>query len=290
MKWVVRPEESGIKLIDFLKGHLASLSARQIKRAIEQRGCQVNGRTERFASTPLGRGDKVIFEELCEESPVEDLMDEKRILHEDSAFLFFNKPAGIASEDAHLIKTLRQRHPALELVHRLDKETSGVLLFAKSHACFEKMVRLFKDKKVRKEYLALVDGVPAKKQGAIENTLGKIATYQGQTLWGSVEGGLPARTEWRVEKEGELASLLRCFPITGRTHQLRVHLNGMGHPILGDSQYGRRFRCPYRPRRCLLHAQKLSFLHPDTGAPLDVEAPLPEDFREGQHAVLKGIK
>ncbi|MCE5315919.1 MAG: RluA family pseudouridine synthase [Parachlamydia sp.] len=278
------PEESGTRLIDFIKVRLMNVSAKQIKRTIEQKGCQVNGRTERFASMILGRGDRIAFAEVAA-SPA-DIKEELRILHEDSAFLFYDKPSGIASDDPNLLKTLRTRHPKLELVHRLDKETSGVLLFAKSHAYFEKMVQLFKDKLVDKEYLALVDGVPHKKQGKIDNFLGKIATYQGQTLWGEVESGLPAQTKWLVEKEGTQGSLLRCIPITGRTHQLRVHLNGMGHPILGDSQYGRRFRCSFKPRRCLLHAQKLSFNHPDTGSRLEIEAPLPEDFLEGMRHIL----
>lgn len=284
MDWVVAPEASGTKLIDFIKTKLNHLSARHIKRTIEQKGCHVNGRTERFASMILRRGDRVSFAE--DEASRDEVKPVNRILHEDSAFLFYDKPSGIASDDPQLLQTLRRQHPSLELVHRLDKETSGVLLFAKSHAYFEKMVQIFKEKLVDKEYLALVDGVPHKKQGTIDNFMGKIASFQGQTLWGEVAGGLPARTEWLVEKGGAEAALLRCFPITGRTHQLRVHFSGMGHPILGDSQYGRRFRCPFKPRRCLLHARKLSFTHPDTGDRLEVEAPLPEDFLEAMRHTL----
>src|SRR6185437_5345988 len=103
-------------------------------------------------SRPLARGERVVYAEV-EVVPAEE---QNRILYEDSAFIFYDKPAGIASEDIRLSQ--------VELVHRLDKETSGVLLFAKSHALFEAMVQLFKDKKVAKEYLALVDGVPIKKQ------------------------------------------------------------------------------------------------------------------------------
>ncbi len=278
MEFVVSPVESGMKLIDFLRHHLPSLSARQIKRSIEQNGCLVNGRAERFASQAVGRGDRVQFLEAIAQGT------RGEVLFEDTSFLFFNKPPGEPSEV--LLKKLQQSTPQLQLVHRLDKETSGVLLLAKSKEMFEAMVELFKEKKVAKEYLALVDGSLSKAQGFIENQLGKVATYQGQTLWGEVAQGLYARTEWQIEKAGQNATLLRCFPITGRTHQLRVHLSSIGHPILGDGQYGRKFRTPFKPRRCMLHAEKLKFTHPATGEELAVKASLPKDFVEAMQEVL----
>jgi len=269
--WVVDGE---YKLIDFLKRQLGQhISARQIKRSIENNGCLLNGKVERFASHQVHSGDRVDFDFVVkEEIPI----DISRVLYSDNHILAFNKPPGISSEDEAL-----QIEPGLSLIHRLDKETSGVLLFAKTEAIRKAMIELFRAKKIHKVYYAWVDGVPAKSNGIIDNYLGKRSAYAGQAIWGAVSAskGLHARTEWRLERQAKNASLLRCVPITGRTHQIRVHLSGMGHPILGDHQYGRTFRCPYRPQRCLLHASEIAFEHPATGKSLAIQAPLPEDMQ-----------
>jgi 23S rRNA pseudouridine955/2504/2580 synthase/23S rRNA pseudouridine1911/1915/1917 synthase len=171
----------------------------------------------------------------------------------------------------------------------LDKDTTGALILAKQDAIFDAMVQQFKTKEVQKAYLALVDGVPQKESGTIENYLGKLKTWQGQSLWGAVDPqqGLHALTHWKRLRKGPQCALVECIPVTGRTHQLRVHLAGMGHPILGDKQYGGGFRCPYPAQRTLLHAARLSFKHPVTQAPLMVEAPLPADFNNAIAALWK---
>lgn len=283
MNWNVSPEESGIKLIDFLKARLGTgYSARQVKRMIESNLCQVNGRIERFASTVLGAGDSVIFQiEIKPSSNSKSPLAEKtRILYEDADLFIYDKPPGFASDDPNFHKALKAFANHLELIHRLDKETSGVLMFAKTATMFDAMVSEFKAKKVKKTYLAVIDGIPTKNTGIIDNYLGKIVSYQGQALWGSVTStkGQHARTEWELKQEGRQASLLYCYPITGRTHQIRVHLSGIGHPILGDFQYGKKFACAYRPDRCLLHALEISFIHPFTGEPLRAAAKVPEDI------------
>lgn len=103
-----------------------------------------------------------------------------------------------------------------------------------------------------------------------------------QSIWGSVsqEKGVAAATSWHVLKKGKQASLLQCFPETGRTHQIRVHLSGMGHPILGDHQYGKKFTCSYQAPRCLLHANKIGFIHPFLHKEIAIGAPMPEDFKD----------
>lgn len=278
-KWSVTAQESGLKLIDFLKSKLDSCSARQIKKAIESNACVLNGRTERFASTLVGTGDKIAFA-MAEKSGVR----KGDVLFEDADLFIYDKPSGISSEDLH--KSLGIS--SLYLLHRLDKETSGVLLFAKTIPMRDAMLHLFRQRKIRKAYFALVDGIPTKTSGTIDNYLGKVHVYQGQALWGEVDPskGAHARTEWKVIQTGKETALLLCQPITGRTHQIRVHCSGMGHPILGDYQYGRKFRSKCRPQRCMLHACEVSFIHPVKGTTVVIQAPKPLDMK----AVIEEIK
>ena len=117
-------------------------------------------------------------------------------------------------------------------------------------------------------------------------------SYEGQSLWGSVppHQGHHAITGWKLEKKGVEASLLRCYPKTGRTHQIRVHMSEMGHPILGDKQYGRSVRCRYNAMRCLLHAYELSFIHPTSGQKVQFQAPIPEDFQQAFNQLIGNTK
>jgi 23S rRNA pseudouridine955/2504/2580 synthase/23S rRNA pseudouridine1911/1915/1917 synthase len=282
--WQITQNESGTKLLAFLKEKLGeTYSARHLKRAIESNLCEVNGRVERFASYIVGTGDAVFLHLEGMVSENKNVTKESRLLFEDEDLIIYDKPPGIASDSPALLQEVQKAVKSdtlIELVHRLDRDTSGALIFAKSDMICKKMFRLFKQKEVFKSYLALVDGLPTRTQGIIENALGKVHEYQGQSLWGVVEKGLYAYTEWRCEKKGKEASLIRCFPKTGRTHQIRVHLESLGHPILGDHQYGRHFRCKYRPPRILLHAESLSFEHPRSGCQVRINAPIPKDFME----------
>lgn len=268
-EWCVTAKESGLKLIDFLKSKVDHCSVRQIKKAIESNACTVNGRAERFASSLVGAGDKVIF------TLIEKSIGKGQLLFEDEHFFIYNKPSGISSENFHQSLGI-----PLYLLHRLDKETSGVLLFAKTTEMRDAMLHLFRQRKIQKSYLAFVDGIPTKNSGIIDNYLGKVHVYQGQALWGEVDAskGVHARTEWKVIQKGNEVAVLLCHPITGRTHQIRVHCSGMGHPILGDYQYGRKFRSGWRPQRCLLHAYEVSFTHPLKGTKVVVQAPKPPDM------------
>lgn len=273
--WIITSEDSGLKLLRFLSGKLGKeYSTRQIKTLIENNQCEVNGRVERFASVVVGLGDRIILN--LEKASISSipLFDSSRILYEDTDLFIYDKPAGIVSDGKELTAL------GFFLAHRLDRDTTGVLIFAKNESIREQLFRLFRQHKVCKTYEALVDGIPFKSKGIIDKPLAKKHVYQGQTIWEVVSfpKGLPAYTEWQLEGRGEDAALLRCFPKTGRTHQLRVHLSSMGHPILGDYQYGRKFRCAYRPGRYLLHAACVTLVHPKTLKPLVVKAPLPFDF------------
>lgn len=281
-EWIVTSEESGDKLLSFLIRRLEGQhSARSLKRIIEHNGCQINGRTERFASTILGKGDHIALNLDALPSSAPFSIEPRRIIYEDEGLFVYDKPAGINSDEKGILKLLREQIPSLELVHRLDRDTTGLLLFAKNAPVLENLIEQFRRYEVKKRYEAIVDGVLKIPKGIIENEVGKKSFYAGQTIWGEVKRGkgLYAYTEWQRLKIGKAVSYVACFPKTGRTHQIRVHLAGLGHPILGDYQYGKRFQCPYRPSRYLLHAKTLCFSHPLTGETLELDAPLPDDFK-----------
>lgn len=278
---VVKAEDN-TKLLDFLYIRLKeAVSKKQIKRLIESNHCLINQKMERFASTQVFLGDEVQFEQTLEVKPSFHL---KHILFEDPFLLIYNKPAGVTTDPKGILELLKPHlnpHAPFFLTHRLDKDTSGALVLAKSAEVEAKLTESFASRHVKKEYLALVDGIPKNKEGVIENQLGKIGGFAGQTLYGQVmQGGKTAKTTWRASKTSKKGSLLHCFPETGRTHQIRVHLSEMGHPILGDYQYGKSFKSPLRPARHMLHAYRLSFLHPVTQELIKIQAPIPKDFQE----------
>lgn len=268
-EWVVSKDEGGSKLVAFLKLKLDQFSSKQLKSLIESNACTINGITERFASVVVHPGDRIVLANFIIKSITDRSLLNERILYQDEDILAYDKPPGIASEEFET---------KLRLIHRLDRETSGVLLFAKSKSAFDAMVELFRCHQVKKTYYAIVDGIPKQKKGRIDNFLGKKHAYQGQTIWGSVREGMRAITDWEVEQIGNHVSLIKCFPKTGRTHQLRVHLSEMGHPILGDFQYCKSFSSPFRPDRLLLHAHSISFPHLKQQRILIITSPLPDDF------------
>ncbi len=176
------------------------------------------------------------------------------------------------------------------IVHRLDKETSGVLLVAKTDAAHRALSEQFAGRHLKKEYLALVSGVPALLSGVVDRAISRHPIQRHRMTVG--EGGRPSRTDWeRIETFGTLASLLRCRIHTGRTHQIRVHMKSLGYPLLGDHTYGWRkdARLTSEVPRVLLHAEHLVFLHPVNGRTMDLRAPLPADF-EQMLKFLRSIK
>lgn len=226
------------------------------------------------------------------------------VLFEDAHMLAVNKAAGMvvhpgaATEDDTLVHALLA-HCADSLsgiggverpgiVHRLDKETTGVIVVAKSDRAHRALADQFASRTLKKEYLALVAGVPQLLSGTIDRAISRHPTHRHRMTVG--EGGKPARTAWeRVEAFGSLATLLRCQIFTGRTHQIRVHLKSLGHPILGDALYGWKAdpRLPLLPERILLHAEHLVLAHPINGRELDLRAPLPDDFNRMVRALRK---
>lgn len=269
--WRVSKKEKGLGVAAFLRKKCTEApSVKALRRAIDSKCCSVNGRLETIASRELEEDDQVALRHAS----FDVVEQEPTVLFEDEWLLVCNKPSGMVCEGQ-------------KLVHRLDKETTGALIFAKSGQVKKAMITCFQKKQVRKVYLAVVDGLVREEKGVIDNFLGEIEVYPGQKVYGPVgaKEGARAITHWKCLEKGNGASLVWCEPRTGRTHQLRVHLSSMKAPILGDTHYGKQFRCPFLPRRHLLHAYQLHFLHPVTKKPLKVIAPIPPDFKQALEAL-----
>lgn len=225
------------------------------------------------------------------------------ILYEDEHLLAVNKAAGMVvhpgagtGEDTLVHALLGHCAGSLSgvggverpgIVHRLDRETTGVIVVAKTDAAHRGLSEQFAERHLHKEYLALASGVPRLLSGVIESGISRHPIHRHRMTTG--EGGKPARTDWKVEQAfGTKVSLVRCHIHTGRTHQIRVHLKSLGHVILGDATYGwkENVSLPLRPARVMLHAERLIFLHPVTARQIEVRAPLPEDFR----AMIKALE
>jgi len=275
-KWVVNSEDQNMRLLAFIKLK-SGLPTKQIRYSIEHHGCRVNKRVERFCSTRLKTGDYIQF--AFESKPVLDF-DDKRILFEDKMLLAYNKPARISSEDLEKIV-------GATLVHRLDRDTSGILLFAKNPEMQTKLEELFKQRKIKKRYLAIVHGRTAFDKKNNESKLIKVRQQKGKVIWGVSDKteALEAKTTFYTKQRGSQCCLLQCIPLTGRTHQIRAHLKALGHPIVGDLDYGDRKTCD--ASRPLLHAEKINFVHPETKKVLDLHCPLPEDFEKMIETLLK---
>ncbi len=277
--WKVSKKQGSLNLLAFLKEACKEApSVKALKRAIDAKHCTVNRQLETFSSRALQEGDTVSLRRSAFASSSPQTLS---ILFEDDSLLICNKGEGIVCEKAKVRPWIPHFKGEWELVHRLDKETTGALIIAKSSSVKKGMIEAFKKHKVEKIYLAIVDGIMKQSQGTIDNVLGTIAHHEGQKIQGVVKGpkGSRAITHWKCLEKGKKASLVWCAPQTGRTHQLRVHLSGVGHPILGDSQYGKHFCCPLVPSHHLLHAYQLIFTHPVTKKVLKITAPIPKDFR-----------
>lgn len=276
MKWLVPAEQ---KLVAFLQGQLGDYSGKFLRRLLEANLCRINGKVERFGSRVVLGGDAV---ELAPswKSLLTPKLTQFETLYEDEWLKIVNKPAGWVCTDKEAAKAFGPKH---YLVHRLDKDTTGLLIVAKGTASRDGLMDLFERREVEKTYLALVDGVPKEKEGVRKSQFVKKGSFEGQTIWGSGNGGLTAITRWERLAVGKNASLVVCKPETGRTHQIRVHMAEMGHPILVDRQYAKSFRCSLFFQRPLLHAYRLRFTF--QGKEIDVTAPLFVDIRDAMGRV-----
>jgi 23S rRNA pseudouridine955/2504/2580 synthase len=221
----------------------------------------------------------------------EDAFIRSLLIYEDAEILVFNKPSGLAVQGGSGVKVdmdrlmwafanRKGRRP--KLVHRLDRETSGVLVVAKTTPAAAHLSAQFADRSTSKVYLALTSGARSIKEGIIDVPLLRY-TSAGIDLVRTARmdeaGAQSAQTAWRVVASSDKASLIEAIPHTGRMHQIRAHLADMGHAIAGDTKYGGLFSIgAVIIPRLMLHASKLSFTHPMTFEKLTFEAPLPQDF------------
>lgn len=278
MKWVAKSPE---KLSRFLETKLEGHSGKFIRRMLEANLCRVNGKIERFASRRLNLGDSIELSKAFNSLQAPKLKNFKT-LFENEDFKVIDKPAGFICSPENTKRAFGLNYL---LVHRLDVGTTGLLIIAKHPKAKERLSELFKKRLIEKSYLALVDGECSKKEGTIKNNLVKKGSYHGQTIWGSSpHQGLSAITHYQVLEVGKNASLLLVKPETGRTHQIRVHLSLIGHPILMDPQYAREYRSNIISSRPLLHAYELRFTYGNEE--IKLRAPIPEDFRK---ASIKGL-
>lgn len=301
--------EAGTRLDSFIADHLPGLSRSRAAALVRQGAIQVDG-ASRKPSYKVTPGDTIAG---CIPPPTTpDLMPEPLpldVLFEDESLIVIAKPAGLVVHpaaghaDGTLVNALLHHCPDLAgiggerrpgIVHRLDKDTSGVMVVAKNDAAHQALSHQFKARRIEKRYIALVWGVPAQTSGCIDLPIGRHPVDRKRMA--VVPGrGRAARTTWRVrERFGDAAVLLDIDLHTGRTHQIRVHCHAMGHPIVGDPVYGRRrtaAKCHsaqdlhsvlLAAERQMLHAAQLRFVHPVTQLPVAFEAPLPPDL---SHAV-----
>ena len=220
------------------------------------------------------------------------------LVYQDSELVVIDKPAGLAVHpgpghpDRTLVNGLLALCPDIQgiggeirpgIVHRLDKDTSGLMMAAKTENAHHNLSQQIKDRAVEKNYLALVEGQPSPESGVIDAPIGRDP--RRRTRMAVTAGGRESRTGYRLLEWAGRYSLLELQLHTGRTHQARIHLAWLGHPLLGDAVYGR--RSPLLPRH-FLHASRLAFAHPATGEPLAFRSPLPPELEVALEAVRCG--
>ncbi len=292
----------GGRLDVFLRTRFPAASRGALHRLIEQGHVRVNGRNVKPTHSPrAGERIEIRWPEArpAGAQPEEMPLD---ILFEDQSLLVLNKPAGLvvhpaAGHEEHTLVNALLHHCAGELsgiggvarpgiVHRLDKDTSGCLVVAKDDAMHLALSRQFAERRVEKIYHAIVCGRPARATGEIRAAIARHASHRKRMAVCDDDSGRAAHTSWRVLEELKSSALVEARIHTGRTHQIRVHFQFLGHPVAGDELYGARQNkqlaeaTGYEPPRVLLHARELSFIHPRTEKRLSFAAPLPGDFRE----------
>ena len=288
LEW--RVEEANRRLDLFLVERGLSPSRSHLQRLVREGRVTVNGQAAK-ASAPLKPGDLVRAEIPRPEAPVlEAEAMPLRVIYEDLDLAVIDKPPGIAVHPGAglrkgtLANALVARWPELAhtgnalrpgIVHRLDKDTSGLMVVAKNEASYLALSRQFREREMHKEYLALARGELKPSRGKIEAPIGRDP--RNRKRMAILEGGRSATTEYRVLEHLGGCTLVLVTPLTGRTHQVRVHMAAIGHPLIGDPLYGG--RSPHLGRQ-FLHASKLGFRLPLGGEFKEFTSPLPQELEE----------
>jgi 23S rRNA pseudouridine1911/1915/1917 synthase len=290
LTFIVTQSEGGRRLDRFLAEHVAHLSRSQLQRLIRARLVLLNGLSVR-AAEQVAPGDTVTVtlpDEAVSDAPAPGPAIPLTVIHEDESVIVVNKPAGqvvhpaAGHSDDTLVNALVARYHGLStvfagerpgIVHRLDRDTSGVLVVARTLKAADDLRSQFRDRTVKKVYLALAKGTVHPPEGIIDAPIGRDSAKRKQMA--AVADGRPSRTVYRVLGSVQGYSWLELQPETGRTHQIRVHLAAIGHPVVSDDVYGK--RDPIIGRTAL-HASRLGFRHPQTTERVEFSAPVPEDL------------
>ncbi len=282
LRKIVGKEQNGSRLDDAIATLCEGVSKSEARRIIDRGGCTVNVSLVRVASRGVKAGD-VIEIGVMEAGRFQDLqLPPEALLFEDDELIAVNKPAGINSQRtpyqlkgtleywvSEYFKSEGNSEPA-RIVHRLDRGTSGAMLFPKNRQAAAWLSKQFQDGLVEKRYLALVCGCPDQKEWRVDAPIGKIASAR----YGIVAGGKPSITEFRTVASYGNISLVEARPLTGRTHQIRVHLASAGLPILGDTTYGGQ-----KAERMMLHCSAMTF-QSSKKMVINVTAPLDGEFEK----------
>jgi len=287
----VPDEETGERIDSFLSGK-TDFTRTRIQQLIKDRNITVNGKPTK-SSYKIEENDEITIEvpevETTEIKPENIKID---IVYEDSDIAVINKQAGLVVHPAHghysgtLVNALLYHIKDLSgingeirpgIVHRLDKDTSGLIVIAKNDKVHAALTEMFQEKKIRKTYLAILKGKLNKSEGKIVTQIGRDKNDRKKmTVIDDATKGKNAITNYRVISQNNLFTLVKVNIETGRTHQIRVHMRYLGYPILGDSVYGRKDN----EKRQMLHAYKLEFIHPVTGRQMEFIGEIPEDFQK----------
>lgn len=295
----IAADEAGQRIDNFLRNQLKGVPKSMIYRIVRKGEVRVNKKRIK-PEYKLQPGDEVRIPPVRiaerDEAPVSAKLDKVAalndcIIFEDDYLLVLNKPSGTAVHGGSglsfgVIEGLRALRPEarfLELVHRLDRETSGVLLVAKKRSALRALHEQLRMKGMQKDYLALVRGEWQSHCKVVQAPLLKNILQSGERIVRVNAEGKPSETRFKVEERFENATLVKASPVTGRTHQIRVHTLHAGHPIAFDDRYGdREFDSELKGTgldRLFLHAAALRFEHPNTGETMRVEAPLDKKLR-----------
>lgn len=296
----VSEAEAGVRLDVFLASHFPEFTRSYFQGLIEKELVLLNGNKVKKREKPQAHDEIEIQFALTDEMAVTPESIPLDILFEDEHLIIVNKPPGMVVHPAPgnwsgtFVNALLYHCSQLPdcgdpkrpgIVHRLDKDTSGLLVAAKTYQAHSKLVAAFSERQVHKEYIAVCEGMPA--QRLIDEPIGRHPTNRQQMAI-VPDKGKPARTHCFPLKTLGSFSLVQCLLETGRTHQIRVHLRHTGHPIVGDPIYGNlAMNKKLNLSRQLLHAHRLSFIHPISGEMIEVEAPLPQDIKKFIQPLMK---
>jgi 23S rRNA pseudouridine955/2504/2580 synthase len=289
-KWLEVGEESASQRIDnFLLRTLKGVPKSHVYRVLRSGEVRVNsGRVKPDYRLQVGDKVRVPPVRLAEPRKLFVKPLSLPVVHEDAALLVIDKPSGVAVHGGSgvsygVIESLRAERPqtkVLELAHRLDRDTSGLLMVAKKRSALVELHRMLRDGEVEKTYTAVVRGAPAEDSFEIREALHKHVTASGERRVSVQADGKASLTRVRVVKRGAEASVLEVRLLTGRTHQIRVHLAHAGHPVLGDDKYGDfALNRALKVKRLLLHAGRLSLAHPLERNRLKLSSPLPAEVK-----------